>query len=273
MLGLHVLDFFVQHIPQMFDWIEIWGIWRPTSWINCCVSQTIPESFFLCGRLHYLAERCHWYQGIQFPWKGWTWSATILRKAVDVKVTSTWMAGPKAFQKNISQSITLPLPSYLFPIVHPGAMCSSGKQRTLTRPSMWCKRTCDSPDQTTFFNCSVVQFWCSHAHCRCFRKWTGVSISILTGLRLRSPIRNKLQCTVCSETILSEPALTFSAIWATVAHLLDQTTQAKPPLPPCINEPWPHIILSAVHRYSYLDSVSDEAENWAFWQGLVSAEP
>ncbi|ROI15141.1 PIH1 domain-containing protein 1 [Anabarilius grahami] len=43
---------------------------------------------------------------------------------VRVKVTSTWMAGPKVSKQNIAQSITLPLPDCLLPIFHPGAMCS-----------------------------------------------------------------------------------------------------------------------------------------------------
>ena len=85
---------------------------------------------------------------------------------------------------------------------------------------MWCKRKCDSSDQASFFHCSVVQFWCSRAHCRCFQQWTDVSMGTLTGLWLHSPICNKLWCTVCSDTYLLEPALTFSAIWATVACLI-----------------------------------------------------
>ncbi|KAL1022270.1 hypothetical protein UPYG_G00024480 [Umbra pygmaea] len=38
------------------------------------------------------------------------------------------MAGPKVSQQNIAQSITLLLPAFLLPIVHPGAMCSPGKE-------------------------------------------------------------------------------------------------------------------------------------------------
>jgi len=73
---------------------------------------------------------------------------------------STWMAGPKVSQQNIAQSITLPPPACLLPIVRPGAMCSPGKWHTRTRPSTWCKREYDSSDHATFFHCSVVQFWC-----------------------------------------------------------------------------------------------------------------
>lgn len=40
-------------------------------------------------------------------------------------------------------------------------------------------------------------------------------------------ICNKLSYSLYSGTFLSEPALTSSAIWATVARLLDQTTQAS----------------------------------------------
>ena len=54
-----------------------------------------------------------------------------------------------------------------------------------------------------------------------------VSMGTLTSLQLCSPICNKLWCTVYSDTFLSEPALTSSAIWATVARLLDRTTRAS----------------------------------------------
>lgn len=55
----------------------------------------------------------------------------------------------------------------------------------------------------------------------------GVSVGSVTFVRLRIPIRNRLRCTVCSDTFLSEAALTFSAICATVAVLLHRTTRAS----------------------------------------------
>lgn len=75
----------------------------------------------------------------------------------------------------------------------------------------------------TFFHCSVVQVSC--AHCYCF--WTGVSMATLTGLQLCCPMHNKLWCSVYSDTFLPEPAVTFSIIWATVARLLERTSQAS----------------------------------------------
>ncbi|XP_058237745.1 uncharacterized protein LOC131347599 [Hemibagrus wyckioides] len=60
--------------------------------------------------------------------KGCTWSATMLRSVVRVKVTSIWMAGPKVSQQYTAQSMTLPPPACLLPTVHPGAMCSPGVQ-------------------------------------------------------------------------------------------------------------------------------------------------
>ena len=59
-----------------------------------------------------------------------------------------------------------------------------------------------------------------------------VSMGTLTSLQLCSPICNKLWCTVYSDTFLSEPALTSSANWATVAHQLDWTTWAS------LRSPW-----------------------------------
>ncbi|KAK3524920.1 hypothetical protein QTP86_011505 [Hemibagrus guttatus] len=49
-----------------------------------------------------------------------------LTLVVQIKVTSTWMAGPNVSQQNIAQSITLPPLACLLSIVHPGAMCSPG---------------------------------------------------------------------------------------------------------------------------------------------------
>ncbi len=40
-----------------------------------------------------------------------TWSATMFRSVVRVKVTFSWMPGPKVSQQNIAQSIRLPLPT------------------------------------------------------------------------------------------------------------------------------------------------------------------
>ena len=54
---------------------------------------------------------------------------------------------------------------------------------------------------------------------------TGVSMDTLSGLWLCILIHNKLWCTAYSDTFLSEPALTSSAIWRTLAHLLDRTTR------------------------------------------------
>lgn len=39
---LHGLGLFVHHIPLMLNWIETWGIWRPSQTL-CCAHQTTPE--------------------------------------------------------------------------------------------------------------------------------------------------------------------------------------------------------------------------------------
>jgi len=108
-------------------------------------------------------------------------------------------------------------------------MCSPGKRRTRTRSSTWCKRKCDSSDQATFFHCSVVQFWCSRAHCWPLWRWTGVSMGTLTGLRLCNPIRNKLMNCVfwhlsirTSINFLSNSSYSSSSVfvhhWASATH-------------------------------------------------------
>lgn len=59
------------------------------------------------------------------------------------------------------------------PIVHPGAVSSSGKWCTCTKPPSWCKRKCNSSEKATLFYCSIVQVSCLCAHCRSFWQWTG----------------------------------------------------------------------------------------------------
>ncbi len=65
-------------------------------------------------------------------------------------------------------------------ITWPSSHCADSchllpKKTTHTHwPSTLSKRTRDSWDHVTSFHCSMVQFWCSHAHCKHFRHWTGV---------------------------------------------------------------------------------------------------
>ena len=49
----------------MLDWIEIWGIWRPSQHLKVIVVllKTIPEAFLLCGMAHYPTEWGHSHQG------------------------------------------------------------------------------------------------------------------------------------------------------------------------------------------------------------------
>ncbi len=125
----------------------------------------------------------------------------------------TWMSVPRVCQLNIAQSITLLLSACFLHKVHPAAISSPSKWRTHTHPSKWFKRRHDSSDQATFFHCSIVQFWRSCAHSRHF---SGAHHGYFD-----------LQCTVCSDTFLSWPALSLSAVWATVALLCDRTRQTS----------------------------------------------
>ncbi len=61
-----------QHIPQMLNGIEIWGIWRPSQHLglSSCFSNQNPEQFLQCGRARYPADRDHCHQGVLLPWKG-----------------------------------------------------------------------------------------------------------------------------------------------------------------------------------------------------------
>lgn len=93
------------------------------------------------------------------------------------------------------------------PSSYGASWCHSAPQVTHMRPSAWCNIKCDLSGKTTFFHCSVLQFWCLDILCLCFQLWTEVNIGALTGLQLCSSICNKLQCTVYSDTFLSKPAL------------------------------------------------------------------
>ena len=80
---------------------------------------------------------------------------------------------------------------------------------------------------------------------------------------LCSPIHNKLRCTVYSDTSLSEPALSSSEIWATVACLLDRTTQTSlcsPHASVSLGIPWPCC------RFTTAPSLGH------FWQILTTAD-
>ena len=56
--GLHGSDFFVQHISQMLDWTEIWGIWRPIQHLKLVVLLLKPflNHCFVAGHIILLKE-------------------------------------------------------------------------------------------------------------------------------------------------------------------------------------------------------------------------
>lgn len=88
---------------------------------------------------------------------------------------------------------------------------------------------------------SIVQFWRSRANCRCFRQQMGGSMT-LTKLQLHSPTYSKLRYTVCSDTFLLQPPLTFLVISATVALLWDWTrwiSLHSPHASVILGRPWP----------------------------------
>ena len=166
---------------------------------TCFSPPTNPERCLLCGTLSYWKRP---QPGKTVCMKGFTWSATMLRMVLRVKVTS---------------SITLPLPACLLPMVHPGTICSPGNRPTNTRPSTWNIK--ENMIHRTRPPSSIAPLSSSDAH-------MPIVGSFLTGLRLCSPICNKLGCTVYPDTFLSEPTWTFSAIWETAVFGLDNT---RPP--------------------------------------------
>lgn len=79
---------------------------KSTPQTHFCARQTIPEPFLGCGRAHYPAERGHRHQGIPFFHEMCTWVATMFRWVVRIKVTFTWMAGPKVSQHHSALSFS-----------------------------------------------------------------------------------------------------------------------------------------------------------------------
>lgn len=135
------------------SWIEIWKIWRPRQHLEPFVMFLKLFLKHFCS-VHYPAEKK--------PLKGCTWSATIFRQAVYVKVTSALMPGPKVSQQNIAQVF-----------FHKMHLAAISKQHTCTLPSTWSKRV--RVQMLLSIHCSIIQFWCSHANCKCFWRWTGSS--------------------------------------------------------------------------------------------------
>ncbi len=133
-------------------------------------------------------------------------------------------------------------------LVHPGAMCSPGKQCTRTRPSTRCKRKHDSLDQATFFHCSVVQFWCSRAHCWRFWRWTGQHGHPDWSAAMQPHTQQSaMHCVFWHLSIrTSFNFLSYSSSFVISDHT------GQPSLLLCISEPWTLMTLSPVHHCSFL---------------------
>lgn len=83
-------------------------------------------------------------------------------------------------------------------------------------------------------HCSVVQFWCSHAHCSDFWGWIGVSMG---------PLRSYLWCTVfCHLSIRTSS--NFSSDLCDSSFSVGWDNTGKPSLHTCISEPWGPMTLS-----------------------------
>lgn len=70
---------------------------------------------------------------------------------------------------------------------------------------------------------SITPLSSSDAHMLIVGTFSGGIMGILTDLWLHIPVHSKLKCSVWPDTLLSS----FSAIWATIAFLLDQTKWAS----------------------------------------------
>lgn len=90
------------------------GVAYSLVWMHISIKQFYWPSHHLKPflNLFYFTLSC-WKRpsGYIVSMKGCTWSSTMTWLVVRVKVTFTWMAGPKVSHQNIAQRITLPPPS------------------------------------------------------------------------------------------------------------------------------------------------------------------
>lgn len=56
---------FVNHIPEMLNWIESWGIWRPSEHFKLVVVLVKPFLNLVCGKACYPPETGHSHQFLQ----------------------------------------------------------------------------------------------------------------------------------------------------------------------------------------------------------------
>lgn len=112
--GHHGSDLSVRHIPQMFDWIEMWEF-GSTLKTFCRALQTIPEQLVLCGRMHYPAERGQNHHGLHYVVHGF--QHCLGRCQSNIYVTGRTQGFPAEH-----------------PIMHPGTRCSPSKRCTPGRP-------------------------------------------------------------------------------------------------------------------------------------------
>jgi len=47
-VGTPKVNLVFKHIPQMLNWIEIWGIWRSSKHFNLVFLKIFPKQFLLC---------------------------------------------------------------------------------------------------------------------------------------------------------------------------------------------------------------------------------
>ncbi len=90
--------------------------------------------------------------------KGWTWSATILRKTVVFKRCTIGTKGLKVCQENISHTITPAPAAWTNETQQDRSMLSCSLHQILTLPSECRSRNRDSSDQATFSNLLLSSF-------------------------------------------------------------------------------------------------------------------
>ncbi len=91
--------------------IRFWGIWSPKQHLELVVMFLKPFRNSFCSVAGALCWKRALSSGNTTAMKWCTWSATMFRLVVRVKVTFSWMPGPKVSQQNIAQSIRLPSPT------------------------------------------------------------------------------------------------------------------------------------------------------------------
>ena len=148
----------------------------------------------------------------------------------------------------------------LLPIVHPGAMCCSGKQRTRTWPCRWCKRKCDLSDRPPSF---IAPWSSSDAHLLIvgtFGSGQGSAWTPWLVCGFAAPYTTNCNAHCVFWHLCIRTSINFFSKVSNSSLSVGSDHTGQPMLPTGISEPWLPMTLSAVPNCSFLHALQGRAE-------------